>query len=62
MLMKKLTVNKQTEEKLRKEILIVLDRMVTPILSFCFKCVELHSQQEVLGTTSLTYKIRDLAG
>ena len=54
MLMKKLTVNKQTEEKLRKGIL-VLDKNDFPTLSFTDQCVELHSQQgKFLGTAYLS--------
>lgn len=42
--MKKLTVKKQTEEKLRKGIL-VLDKNDFPTLSLNNQCVELHNQQ-----------------
>ena len=52
--MKKLTVNKQTEEKLRKGIL-VLDKNDFPTLLFTDQCVELHSQQgKFLGTAYLS--------
>lgn len=60
MLMKKLTVNKQTEEKLRKGIL-VLDKNDFPTLSFTDQCVELHSQQgKFLGTAYLSLQNKGL--
>ena len=58
--MKKLTVNKQTEEKLRKGIL-VLDKNDFPTLSFTDQCVELHSQQgKFLGTAYLSLQNKGL--
>ena len=60
MLMKKLTVHKQTEEKLRKGIL-VLDKNDFPTLSFTDQCVELHSQQgKFLGTAYLSLQNKGL--
>ena len=60
MLMKKLTVNKQTEEKLRQGIL-VLDKNDFPTLSFTDQCVELHSQQgKFLGTAYLSLQNKGL--
>ena len=58
--MKKLTVHKQTEEKLRKGIL-VLDKNDFPTLSFTDQCVELHSQQgKFLGTAYLSVQNKGL--
>ena len=58
--MKKLTVHKQTEEKLRKGIL-VLDKNDFPTLSFTDQCVELHSQQgKFLGTAYLSLQNKGL--
>ncbi len=60
MFMKKLTVNKQTEEKLRKEL--VLDKNDFPTLSFTDKC-ELHNSRGSSWERLISpYKIRDLAG
>ena len=60
MLMKKLTVNKHTEEKLRKGIL-VLDKNDFPTLSLTDQCVELHSQQgKFLGTAYLSLQNKGL--